>query len=271
VDVIQGKHDDAAALIASNPAATSLPYTDIKKRWDTTTTTADFEKWAENQALASGSLMDALSGRAAAAAPKNLAAFAALETQASVPVAQLAQLLKAEPTHPLAAAIKLWGDDEQRFSKMMMEDTAEALEWRQTMEAVLAKIQPVKGEPVLYRGWKFKTAAELQAFMEEHQDGFVQKRSGMSASLDPSVAAREKFSGGPHSMIWVLQGNRSAVDARPLFQALNAVAHSALEEEAIVPVGVIFRWVDREGLEQVQDSAGTPRRLRVFILQEEKL
>lgn len=247
----------------------SLPYDKIKTRWSPEVATA-FEDWAGKQEIgAGGSLMNWLTGTDSGL-PKNLTEFATTATEKSVPVEVLAGLLKAEPTHPVAQAVKLWGDDEKRFSAMMMEDSPEALEWRKTVEATLSQLKPLQGQPELYRGWSFETAEKMESFMQEHREGFEQKRSGMSASLDPMVAAREKFSGGPHSMIWVLQGSRRAVDGQPLFKAVEAVSHLEQEQETIIPKAVVFRFQSSEPLiQQVVDSTGKTREMRVFYLTEQ--
>jgi hypothetical protein len=247
---------------------TTLPYDEIKTRWDAKTA-ADFEKWAGKQEIGgAGSLMNWLLG-VEKGELRNMGEFARTG-KASVAPEVLARLLKAEPSHPVAQAVKLWGDDEERFTALMMDPTPEAAEWRTIMEDTLDKIKPMVGKATLYRGWSFETAEKLQEFMEEHGEGFMQKRIGMSASFDPTVAAREKFSGGEHSMIWVLQDNRSAMDARPLFEAVEAVAHTAKEEEAIIPKAAVFRFESKEFVEQeVTDSAGKTRKMRVFYLTEQ--
>jgi hypothetical protein len=248
---------------------TTLPYDEIRKRWDEPVAAA-FEDWAGKQEIGgAGSLMNWLEG-VEKGGPKNLGEFAAAAADASVAPEVLARLLKAEPGHPVTQAVKLWGDDEKRFTEMMMEDTPQAMEWRQIMEATLSKLKPMPGEPILYRGWKFETAEEITEFMEKNRDYFPQKRVGMSASLELAVAERDKFSGGEYSMIWEIQGTRRAVDARPLFQAVGAAAHAEREEEVIFPGGGKYLWLDKEGREiEGKDSAGKPRKIRVYTLQEE--
>lgn len=251
----------------------TLPYEEIRKRWDAPVQAA-FEAWASKQDVLPGSnLMQWLAPSLAAkrGEPESLGAMLAAAPNRSITPARLADLLRAEPDHPVAKAIKLWGDDEKRFTELMMLDTEEARAWRETMAATLRKLEPVQGEPVLYRGWSFETAEKMQAFMEENREGFAQKRVGMSASLDIDVPQREKFSKGEHSMIWQIQGTQAAVDARPLFEAVGAVAHLEREEEFIFPAGVDYQWIDSEGTEmEISDSAGNSRRIRLYTLQEVK-
>jgi hypothetical protein len=254
-----------------SPREAVMPYGEIRERWDPEVLAA-FEAWAAKQEVMPGShLLQWLKPHPAALAgnPPTLGDLLAAAPRGSVAPRAFADLLRAEKDHPLAKVIKLWGDDEARFTEMMRLDTREARQWRHQMEAALRKLRPVAGEPELYRGWSFATAAEMEAFLEEHREGFTQARAGMSATADIAVTAREKFTRGEHSMVWRIQGTRRAVDARPLFEAVGAVAHIEREEEFIFPRHTSLGWVSKDPeLVEFADSAGNSREIRVYTLKE---
>jgi SPP1 gp7 family putative phage head morphogenesis protein len=254
-----------------SPRQAVMPYEEIRKRWSPKVL-AKFEAWAARQEVMPGShLLQWLnpSPEARAGNPPTLGDLLAAAPDRAVAPDAFATLLRGDPKHPLAQVIKLWGDDEARFTEMMMLDTQDARQWRRQMEVALRKLQPVAGEPELYRGWSFATAAEMDAFLAEHREGFTQARAGMSATADIAVTAREKFTRGEHSMVWRIQGTRRAVDARPLFEAVGAVAHIEREEEFIFPRHTSLGWVSKDPeLVEFADSAGNSREIRVYTLKE---
>lgn len=254
-----------------SPRQAVMPYGEIRERWDPEVL-AEFEVWAAKQEVMPGShLLQWLdpNPEARAGNPPTLGDLLAAAPRGSVAPRAFADLLRAEKDHPLAKVIKLWGDDEKRFSALMVEDSREARQWRRQMEVALGKLQPVAGEPVLYRGWSFPTAAEKEEFLSKYKERFLQERAGMSGTYDIAVAARDKFSGGPHGLIFVIEGNRSAVDMRPAFEAVGAKAHELGEAEAILPRGTTLDWeAPGPAIEKVTDSSGTTREIPLYFLKE---
>lgn len=246
---------------------TTLPYEEIRKRWTPDVAEA-FEEWAGKHTIGGGVSLMSWLHPTGTTAPRTLGEFGTA-SPGTVEPAWLASLVRAEPNHEVAKALKLWGDDEDTFSELMREDDAAALAWRDTMDITLSKLKPVPDKPLLYRGWSFKTAEEMDDFLVNYKDHFEQDRVGMSGTFDLTVAARPKFSGGAHSMIWAVSDNRRAVDMRPLFEAVNAQAYRLGESEVIFPQRTILDWSkpDPEYME-VADSHGNKRMMAVYYLTE---
>lgn len=214
-----------------------------------------------------------VSGRVSASPntqPRTMAEFEAAKP-GTVSPEQAAELMAAEPNHPLSMALREWGDDDQRFTELMSGTHADSENWSRNVRLALEKISPVEDAPTLYRGWNFPTAAARESFMRLviENGAFEQGRPGMSVSFEEEVTQREKFTRGDAPMIWVIQDNHSARDVRPIFRALETKYPD--EEEAVAVRGSSYILERPEpDLREFRDSSGSVRQIPVYFFKENR-
>jgi hypothetical protein len=184
----------------------------------------------------------------------------------NVPVALAARALKREPSHPVARALKLWGDDENPFKHLIASRTAAARVWRETMEVVLRNLVPETSGRTVWRGWYFDSiAARRELLRRVEQTGlFVNRRVGMSASRSRLIACRPEFV-NRHGALWEIRQAQSARDLAPIFRAIGA--KYPWQREVIFPRGARFEFMKPPGWTTVRRS-GQTFKVRHHVLRE---
>jgi SPP1 gp7 family putative phage head morphogenesis protein len=248
-----------------------MPLEMIQARYDAPVWEA-FQAWADATDVMPGSTVLDWAKMSGPARPPESPGELLASRRASVPVAIAAKLLGANPEHPAAKAVKLWGDDQRAFSSIIHEDNRshEAEAWRKMIEQAISVLEPVEGDQPLFRGWQFPAESARDAMMAAIESGrpWIQERAGMSATFSMQVAMSEKYIGGKSmaSALWVVDSPVSARDMRPIFTALGTNYHTT-DEEAIFPKKSMFVLTGKSVMMH-QDKSGHEKPVVVYSVRE---
>jgi hypothetical protein len=153
-------------------------------------------------------------------------------------VAEAADWLARHKDTPVAEALRIWGNDDANYFRLMNENSPGAAAWRETVAKRIAGIKPMSRATV-WRGWHFGTKADLDAFAASG-DSHIVERPGMSASTSEAVAQGDKFLSG-HGLVWEIRKARGARDFAGIFKAIGTkYSHEA---EVIFPKGTGFKKI----------------------------
>jgi hypothetical protein len=183
-----------------------------------------------------------------------------------VPVSVAARVLAREPDSPVTRTLKLWGDDENPFKRLITSDSDEARVWRETMGIILKNLLPAPSRRTVWRGWYFESARARKHLWKDLKSKAVFRnvRVGMSASRSRRVACRPEFL-NEHGALWEIRSPRSARDLAPIFRKIGAKYPE--QREVVFPKGVKFELLATPGWTAVRRD-GQSRKVLHYIVQE---
>jgi hypothetical protein len=177
-----------------------------------------------------------------------------------------ARALAREPDSPVTRTLKLWGDDENPFKRLIVGRSKEARIWRETMGVLLQNLKPDTSGRTVWRGWNFASANARQRLLRSFETAgiFTNARVGMSASYSRRIACRSAFLNAS-GILWEIRRPHSARDLGPIFRAIGAKYPE--QREAIFPRGATF-VLTREPVLKVIRQDGHALEVWHYILTE---
>jgi hypothetical protein len=150
-----------------------------------------------------------------------------------------AQILSREPDSPVARALRLWGDDESPFKRLMVGKSGQARVWRETIAILLRNLRADRSRRTVWRGWNFTSAAARSRLLGKIESAgvFTNRRVGMSASRSRRIASRGDFVNA-YGALWEIRRPRSCRYLAPIFRAIGA--KYANQREVVFPRGASF-------------------------------
>lgn len=185
-----------------------------------------------------------------------------------ISVAVAARALAREPDSPVTRTLKLWGDDENPFKRLIVGQSKEARIWRETMGVILQNLKRNTGGRTVWRGWNFVSANARKRLLcsFERSGVFTNFRVGMSASYSRRIASRSAFLNA-NGALWEIRRSYSARDLGPIFRAIGAKYPE--QREAIFPRGTTFALI-REPILKVVRQDGHALKVWHYVLTEKR-
>ena len=179
-----------------------------------------------------------------------------------------ARMLAREPDSLAARTLKLWGDDENPFKRLIISKSADARLWRETMALILRNLRPASRLGTVWRGWYYicdRARNRVMGDLEESRS-FTNFRVGMSATRSRDIACRPAFL-NEHGALWEIRCPKSARDLEPIFRAIGAKYPE--QRELIFPRGTRLALCGNPGWKAVRRN-GQTLKVRHYVLEEVK-